>query len=528
MPDTQLDLRRLALDRPTSDARVDTSQRRRLLTRYVIPIALLLGFVAMLGLAAGQHFVPARSVTVCPVIVKRGVVQQSGTPLFQAAGWIEPRPTAITVAALAAGVVEELVVVEGQDVQQGELIARLISVDAEISVELARSTLLKSEGEMKRAEAELRVAKSRRDNPLHLRLPLAEARGMLAKAKTESEKLPFLIEAMQAELEVNRQSYEGKLRAGDAVPGVTVRKAEGDLSATRAALSELNTRGPNLRREIDALEEKVRVLEEQSNLQIDDHGRVSEAEANVQAATALRDQAALNLRRAELDLERTKVCAPMDGRILRLVATPGTRVMGLEHFAGQSSSTVVEMYDPTRLQVRADVRLENVPLVFPGASVEIKTASSEQTLMAKVLQPTSTANIQKNTLEVKVELIDPPPAVRPDMLVTATFLAPESGSDAEQSDTTRILIPEQLVLRDAGSREESSPTRSNATIWIVAPNRRAALQSIQLGTLQSGGLIEVKDGLQVTDKLIVSGINELSEGDRILVRGDDTTMGLRR
>ena len=105
--------------------------------------------------------------------------------------------------------------------------------------------------------------------------------------------------------------------------------------------------------------------------------------------------------------------------------------MGLETTAGQSSSTVVEMYDPQKLQVRVDVRLEDVPMVTPGQQVNIETASSADVIHGQVLQITSSANIQKNTLEVKVELLDPPLAVSPEMLVTAAFLAPKSDISSD-------------------------------------------------------------------------------------------------
>ena len=167
-------------------------------------------------------------------------------------------------------------------------------------------------------------------------------------------------------------------------------------------------------------------MQQQLELLVEETRQLQEAKAKVASSAAIRDEAKLHLRQAELTLERTTVRAPMNGRILRLVASPGQRVMGLDANAGQSSSTVVEMYDPTRLQVRADVRLEDVPMVMPGAPVEIETASSGSVIQGRVLQTTSSANIQKNTLEVKVELIDPPPTVSPEMLVTATFLAPKT------------------------------------------------------------------------------------------------------
>ena len=68
--------------------------------------------------------------TVVPVLTTRAEIQQEGTVQFQAAGWIEPCPSLVNVAAMLEGVVATLLVVEGQDVQENEPIARLDDADA--------------------------------------------------------------------------------------------------------------------------------------------------------------------------------------------------------------------------------------------------------------------------------------------------------------------------------------------------------------------------------------------------------------
>lgn len=519
MSNTQLDLSKLALNRSPSTASGTKTRHRRWVSRYVLPLAILAGFAALLAATAGRQLIPATSVTVVPVIAQRGEIQQTGTALFQAAGWIEPRPTPVSVPALAPGVIEELLVVEGQEVKQGEPIARLISVDAEIAVELARASLALSKGELQRAQAEFTAAESRRDNPLHLKVPLSEARSLLAKTTTESEKLPFLIKAVEASVDFTRRSFEGKQSAGAGVPQVVVLKAERDYLAAQAELEELQIRGPNLKREIKALQETVQALEEQLKLLIEERRQVAEAHAKVNSASAVCDDSRLRLRQAELTLQRMRICAPMEGRVLRLVAAPGTRVMGLEQSAGQNSSTVVEMYEPKRLQVRADVRLEDLLLVTPGAPVEIKTASSNHPINGRVLQQTSMANIQKNTLEVKVELIEPPPTVRPGMLVTATFLAPKWDSAPDSPvEMERILIPRQLV----------STSESGSIVWVVDGNNQAIPRTVTLGGDAQRGLVEVTKGLDVTDKLIASGTSGLSPGEPVVIREEDQTIGVER
>lgn len=519
MSESQLDLSKLALDRSPTGRAAGKPRPKGWLLRYVLPLSILLGFLALLGVAAGRQLYPEQSVTVVPVIVKRGEVQQQGTPLFQAAGWIEPRPTSVGVPALAPGVIEELLVVEGQAVTKGQPIARLIAIDALLSVELANAALAIRDGELQRAQAERVAAVIRLEKPIHLNVQISDADSMLAKATTELDKLPFLVEAAEANLAFTGSSLEGKRAAKGAIAGLIVEQAVNDHASAYAQLKELKKRGPNLQREVQALQGKVDALQQQLVLLVEENRQLQEATANVASSTAIRDEARLLLRRAKLNLERTVVRAPIAGRILRLIASPGARVMGLDEKAGQSSSTVVEMYDPARLQVRADVRLEDVTMVVPGAPVEIETASSGSVILGRVLQSTSSANIQKNTLEVKVELIEPPATVSPEMLVTATFLAPKTVSTSVKSfETDRILVPQQLIRSDNG--------RSFA--WVVNANNQAVRKTLTVGGTGSDGLVEIVEGLNVTDKLISSSVENLQPGDAILVTGEDQTIGLGR
>jgi HlyD family secretion protein len=512
----EIDLSELARDRSPSGDAPPRRHRRRWLSRYLVPCAILLGFAGLLVAAASSSLLPRRAVQVMPVIVKRSAIQREGTPMFQAAGWIEPRPTAIRVAALAPGVIEQLLVVEGQLVEKDEPIARLIRIDAELAVEQAKATLGLREGELARAVAERDAAKVRLKNPVHLQVELADAKSLLAKSNTESAKLPFLIEAAEAKIEFTRRSLESKQAAGDAIAGRVLDQARNEHAAASASIRELQQRGPNLKSETEAFQAKVDALQKQLELLIEEKRQLQEAEAKVQSGSALRDEGELGLRQAELLLERTVVRAPISGRILALLAAPGTRVMGLNAVAGQNSSTVVEMYDPARLQVRADVRLEDVPMVSRGSTVNVVTASSEAVIEGRVLRATSTANIQKNTLEVKVELLDPPEWVGPEMLVTATFLAPpDKRTRGEPTETERVFVPSQLIQTHDG----------DSVVWVVDANQRAQRRVILLGGVIPGDLAEVRDGLTVTDKLIASDTTELSSGSRVTVTGEETSLG---
>ena len=194
--------------------------------------------------------------------------------------------------------------------------------------------------------------------------------------------------------------------------------------------------------------------------------------------------------------------------------------MGLSPASERDASAVVSLYDPKQLQVRADVRLEDVPQAQLGQPVQITTAALPTPLAGEVVAVTSQADIQKNTLQVKVAIHDPPAVIKPEMLVQVTFLAAEKpGNKANSSeDPIRQLIPKELVRGGEGG----------SSVWIAdLANNCAKLQTVQLGSASTGELVEVVQGLNTTDKLIVANRDNLRDGQRIAVTGEDRTLGSR-
>ncbi|HMP80622.1 MAG TPA: HlyD family efflux transporter periplasmic adaptor subunit, partial [Pirellulaceae bacterium] len=466
-------------------------------------------FGGLLAYAARDQWMPFHEVTVVPVLTARGTSQREGTPLFQAAGWVEPRPSPVQAAALAEGIVAEVLVVDGQEVEQGEPIARLIDTDARLALRRAKVLADVRRAELHSATADLTAARQRLEFPVHLQAELAEAQSILAKSESERAKLPFLIEAAEAQATLAAEVLATREAARDSVAGMLVRQARSERDMAVAHLNELQQRGSLLETELAALRARVAALNSKLELRIEEQRAVAEAESKEAAARARLIEADLAVEHAELVVERMTVRAPISGKILQRMAQPGTSLIGLDPSGGHSSSTVATMYDPHQLQIRADVRLEDFPLVVPGQRVLVETASLRQPLQGIVLQTTSSANIQKNTVEVKVALVDPPAVIRPEMLVTATFLAPlaTEGDPTDEEPMLRILAPRDLI---EGSGDQ-------AQVWVVGDRQRAELRPIRLGSVVTPGWIEVVSGLNPTDKIIASGRERLTAGARLRV-----------
>lgn len=519
----RLDLRQLAVHRGAKGeghgSAAGLKHRSHLLTRHILPGGLLLGFLGLIAWSARASLLPSRAVTVMPVLSAQTEVKQAGTPLFQAAGWVEPRPTPIEVPALAEGVVERLLVVEGQAVKAGEPVAYLIDIDARLALEGAEAELRLREADLAKARAHLTSARSRNEHPVHLESPLAEAEAALAKVQTELASLPAKLAAAEAQLRFARLDLEGKLAAKAALSHRLIDLAQSELDMAKATIEELQSRKTQLEAEATALTARRDTLRRQLDLKIEETRDIEASEANVRAAEAAVRQAQNAVDVAKLRLERMVIRAPQDGRVLRLVARPGVRVSGVSSSSQQESSTVVTLYDPKMLQLRTDVPLDQVPRVRPGQPVKIETEAVPEGLEGEVLFKTAFTDLQKNTLDVKVAIKDPPADLRPDMLARVTFLAaPEPGSDTKPTNQLRLLIPGSLVeTGEGGSR-----------VWVADQTAgQARARTIKVGQQTGkGDLVEVLEGLTELDKIIVGGREGLTDGERITVTGEDTTQGV--
>jgi RND family efflux transporter MFP subunit len=512
-----VDLRQLAVrrDAPPPPAR---RHRTQMLTRYLMPGSVLFGFAIVLGWAFRDSFLPSRLVTVVPVRTTRGEVQRSGAPLFHAAGWVEPRPTPVVVAALAEGVVDKLLVVEGQSVKEGEPVARLIDIDARLALQTAEADLNLREAEVAGTKATLASARTNFEKPVNLEAAFAEADATLAQKETERATLPSQLKSAEARRLLARQTLESATHAPSAIATIVMQQYESERDMSHAAVEELKSRQARIEREIAAQTQRRDALRKRLELKTEETRQLGEAEAALKAAAAREQQAKVAVETAALKLERMVIPAPVSGRVLALVARPGMRLMGFVTGTPQEASTVVSLYDPQSVQVRVDVRFEDLPRVVPGQPVQIETPAVPGKLEGVVLRLTSQANIQKNTLEVKVAVKNPPAVLGADMLVQATFLAPTvDETKAGEGEAIHLLVPRQLLEAGEGG----------GTIWVADQFAGLARRrTVKLGAATPGDLVEVTEGLNPADKLISGGREGLRDGQRIRVTGEDAILGL--
>jgi RND family efflux transporter MFP subunit len=491
--------------------------RARWKTRVLLPVAVFGATAVVLGWATGESLWPATPVRVVPVVVKVGTGEIGpGAVTVQAPGWVEADPFATAVSALADGVVEDVLVLEGEPVSTGQTVARLVPDDARLALEQAEALVMQREAEVLVADAALSAAQRDWDNPVELTRKVATAEATLRERKAELERWPAELaaaEALATYLEAEHRRvvplYEGGL-ASD----IELIRARQQHLEQQAVVDSTRARKPILEAQFVAAEAELRAAGDNLRLRIPERRALDEAQAAVARSQAALAEARSRRDEARLRLERMEVRSPVDGVVMVRLKAPGSKLM----LGGDDpqSAQVLRVYDPRKLQVRVDVPLVDAAKVGVGQAAEVVVdVLPDRVFHGHVTRIVNEADIQKNTLQVKVAIADPSPEVKPEMLARARFLA--AARPAATGVEQRVFAPEALMQRGANGQ---------ARVWVADQGRNVAVsRAVAVGRGRVNDWIEVEEGLQPGDRLIADPPMGLADGDRINIIGEAVVRG---
>ena len=479
-------------------------------TRVLLPGAILCTTAVTLLMTAGRALWPAMPVRVAPVVLKTGV-QAAGKVIVQAPGWVEADPFPTAVTALADGVVAEVLVLEGQPVEPNQVVARLIADEARLALAKAESALHAAAAEVAAAQAELKAAQREWDNPIELTRKLATAQAELAERQAELARWPAELQAEIALAEYKQAEYlrVKPLHGSGSVSNIEVIRAEKEYENQRALAEAVRNKKPILEAQIASLEAEVTAARENLRLRIGETRRLEAAQAHLERVQAARLVAEVARDEAALRLERMEVRAPVGGIVMNRLVEPGSKLMlgGTE----MDSALVMRLYDPQKLQVRVDVPLTDAGRVGVGQRAEVVVdVLPDRVFQGRITRIVNEADIQKNTLQVKVAIADPAPEIKPEMLARARFFSdPETATD---SPGQRLFVPQSAVIRHTGG---------HTMLWVADQARNVALpRTVTVAPTTADGWVEIESGVQPGDRVIVDPPQDLEEGARIRITGE--------
>lgn len=478
--------------------------------RVLVPGLVLGGFFFLLGLSAYEEFIPVVAVQVSPVLLKSVQTNVGGAVTVQAAGWLEADPFKSYVTGLTDGIVREVLVLEGQPVSESQVVVRLVDEDSRLAVQRAEDKVKELEAMLSIEKAELQAARSEWDSPIERKRAVDVGEAQLAEARATLDQISSEITMEESNLEHARSQHDRAvaLHGSGAISEQEFIRFRSQYNAQLSKIAALRNRHAGVKGLIAKHEADLRAAKEHMSLRTDERRKLDRAYATTLQAEAALNQGRTALAEAKLRLERTAIRSAINGVVLGRLTEPGSKVVVISDNPG--SARVLSLYDPQRLQVRVDVPLMDAGKISVGQHAQIfLEVLPERLFSGTVTRVLHEANIQKNTLEVKVAVEDPDPKLRPEMLARVKFLA---GQNLDSEKTAhRLFVPEKSVRGNAG----------NGQAWVVRNldgNRGTThLTSIKPGAYKIDGWVEVIEGLQPGDLVITSSVTELKNGKIVSV-----------
>ena len=413
------------------------------------------------------------------VTVQSGkVVRQDLTSLVTASGEIKPR-NYINLGANTQGParIVEILVVEGDRVRKGQVVARLESVQAEAEVAAQRAAVSSVQADSAASEAGLRAAD---ESIVTAQASLERARADLERVRIDFERT----EKLYNEKLIARQEYDTRRSA---------------LQAQEAGVKEAIAR-------VD----QIRAQRAQTAAQLSaTQRRVSQIQAN--------------LKRASDVLDKYSVHSPIDGVVTNLPVRVGeTVVPGIQNSPASTIMTVADMsiitaevkVDETdivnvKLNQISDVSVDAMPnRTFKGRVIEIgNTAILRSTGLAA--SQSAVSSQEAKDFKVVIALNDPPEEMRPGLSCTAKI------TTATRPKVLSIPI-QALTVRQKGDLEQQK--KDNAPAGTISPEqekaRREEIQGVFVVSGEKAQFRKVETGITgATDIEVLSG---LKDGEEII------------
>lgn len=217
---------------------------------------------------------------------------------------------------------------------------------------------------------------------------------------------------------------------------------------------------------------------------------VDELRSNLEVARA-------RVAAAETNLRNHRILAPFDGVIGLREASVGSYVR-----AGDIISTLDDL---NRLELRFSVPERYLSQVMPGLPLVVYSdAHPGREFQGEVRQLGIRVDPVTRTIPVRADIANRDGQLRPGQLLRGRLIL------AERPDS--LLIPEQAIL-----------TEGDQQYTFVIRNGVAERVTVRLGRRLSGE-VEVIEGLEAGDKVVVTGLARLRHGESVRILDDATAV----
>ena len=320
------------------------------------------------------------------------------------------------------------------------------------------------------------------------------------------------------------------------------------VQQARAGLAEARAREAQARSGYEQAQrdyERTRALKQATpDLLTDQELELSRTEAAVQEALWMAAEHGVERAQASLDeaqdlLDKTVIRAPMSGRITRLNVERGeTAIVGTMNNPGSLLLTVADL---SEMEAVVEVDETDVPEISIGDSTVIEIDAFPGRMFVGRVTKIGNSSIRPRSslqssaeqaidFEVRIELDDPPPGIRPDLSATSDVVTASSRNALAIPIISLTLVSrddiEEIPNENLPAGEPGDASGEVEGVFVLDGDR-VRFRPVEVG-IAGDNYFEVLSGLE-EGETIVSGtyqaIRELKDGARVKVTGDDSAPG---
>ncbi|HSM81432.1 MAG TPA: efflux RND transporter periplasmic adaptor subunit [Nodosilinea sp.] len=368
-----------------------------------------------------------------------------------ASGTVTPVQT-VNLSPENAGILEELLVEQGDRVEAGQLIARMRSRDTTAQVQQNQAAVAEAEA----ALANLRQG-SRPDE-------IAQAEAAVAASQAQVRDAQARLALATSDLARRQQLFDR-----GAVAATDLDTAAREQRSAQAALEQAQAGVTEAQRRVNDLRSGPRQTE------------IAQAEARLAQARAQLDG-------AQIRQDETLIRAPFGGIVTQKFATVGafvTPTTSASELSSATSTAIVAL--AADLEVLAEVPEADISLIKAGQTVEVVAdAFPDQTFAGRVklVAPEAIERQSVTLFQVRIELLDGKDILRSNMNVNVAFVG-DQLADA-------LVVPSVAVVTQAGE----------TGVLVPGENQEVVFQPVTLGP-QVGNQIQIVSGIEAGDLVFI-------------------------
>lgn len=206
-------------------------------------------------------------------------------------------------------------------------------------------------------------------------------------------------------------------------------------------------------------------------------------EAQIQAAGA-------QIRYFDELIKNAEIYAPINGTVTVKKAFVGETVAP-QGFggAGSAGATFAVIVDMSSLEMEADINEQNLAKISRGQPAEVTLdAYPDRPYKARLRQIVPTADRQKGSVKVKIEIIERDERILPEMSCRVVFLNPEAKIDS--STPVKVMVPSASVVEIDGKKGV-----------LLIQDEKAVFKELSLGP-EAGSQMEVLSGAAGGEEIV--------------------------